>query len=125
MKVKVTLTAEDLISNKKTVLAEGAALYDGKRLLYKEKNTGAKHEITHTDEGLTIRRSGDVVSETFLPHHGQGTSSVISEYGTMQVDAICEYILINEDKWTVTYRIESQGDVSLHQRLEWHIDRFV
>lgn len=125
MKVKVKLTAEDLNSKKKIVLAEGAALYDGKRLLYKEKDTGAKHEVTYTEEGLTIRRSGDVISETFLPHHGCGTSSIISEYGTMEVDAVTEHILIGENNWIVTYRIESNGDVSLHQRLEWHIDRFV
>lgn len=125
MKVKVTLIAEDLNAGKKTKLAEGAALYDGKRLLYKEKDTAARHEIIQDHNGLTIKRNGDVISNTFLPYQGQGTSSVISEYGTMEVDAIAEHISVNENMWTVTYRIESQGDVTLHQRLEWHIDKFV
>lgn len=125
MKVKVTLIAEDLNAGKKTTLAEGVALYDGKRLLYKEKDTTARHEIIQDHNGLTIKRSGDVISNTFLPYQGQGTSSVISEYGTMEVDAIAEHISVNENMWTVTYRIESQGDVTLHQRLEWHIDKFV
>ena len=125
MKVRVRLTAIESATGKVTVLADGVALYDGKRLLYKEKGTGVKHEVTRTDKGLRIKRSADVTSVTDLPLKGRGSAKVISEYGVMEVEAVTESMTVDESCWVVEYRIESDGGSALHQRLEWHINHFV
>lgn len=125
MKVGLKLFSVNLDTNESQVLADCAALFDGKRLLYQEKDTGAKHQITLSDECLTIQRSADVTSITSLQKDGGGNTRIISEYGVMELDAVCEYMHVSDTLWSVVYRIESQGEVTLHQRLEWHISQFV
>ncbi|MGM9940489.1 MAG: DUF1934 family protein [Bulleidia sp.] len=125
MKVKLTLISRNADTGETAVLAEGPALFDGRRLLYTEKDTKAKHDI-HYDNGiLTITRSADVTSVTRLHENGNGTIQVISEFGTMELSAATEFMRIQDALWCVEYRVENQGEVSLRQRLEWHIDQFV
>ena len=125
MKVRLQLISVNLDTNESQVLADCAALFDGKRLLYQEKNTGAKHQITLSDECLKIQRNADVTSITALRKDGGGNTRIISEYGVMELDAVCEYMHLTDTLWTVVYRIENQGEVTLHQKLEWHMAQFV
>ena len=124
MKVTLKLISTDLESSKSQVLADTAALFDGRRLLYQEKDTKAKHQIIWGDDAVTIRREDEITSVTTLEKKGNGRTSIISEYGTMELDAVCEMILRTDTMWTVVYRIESQGETTLHQRLDWHITQF-
>ena len=125
MKVGLKLFSVNLDTDESQLLADCAALFDGRRLLYQEKDTGAKHQITLSDECLKIQRNADVTSITALRKDGGGNTRIISEYGVMELDAVCEYMHVSDTLWSVVYRIESQGEVTLHQRLEWHISQFV
>lgn len=125
MKVKVKLVATDLDTKEKQVLADTAALYDGKRLLYKEDETGAKHEITLEKDILTVKRTADITSITQLHRNGSGSTSIVSEYGIMELDVITETFRTSSSFWCVEYRVDNHGAPGLHQRLEWHIDAFV
>ena len=121
MKVRLKLISVDLDTQERKILADGAALFDGERLLYQEKDTGAKHQIIWKGDCMEIHRNAEITSITTLCKDGGGKTRIISEYGVMELDAVCEYIQSADTLWTVVYRIENQGDVTLHQRLEWHI----
>ena len=79
---------------------------------YKKEEKAASTEITERRIEIIDFLSGK---------DGGGKTRIISEYGVMELDAVCEYIHAADTLWTVVYRIENQGDVTLHQRLEWHI----
>ena len=121
MKVRLKLISVDLDTQERKILADGAALFDGERLLYQEKDTGANHQIIWNGDCMEIHRNAEITSITTLCKDGGGKTRIISEYGVMELDAVCEYIHTEDTLWTVVYRIENQGDVTLHQRLEWHI----
>ena len=121
MKVRLKLISVYLDTQERKILADGAALFDGERLLYQEKDTGAKHQIIWKGDCMEIHRNAEITSITTLCKDGGGKTRIISEYGVMELDAVCEYIHTADTLWTVVYRIENQGDVTLHQRLEWHI----
>lgn len=121
MKVRLKLISVDLDTQERKILADGAALFDGERLLYQEKDTGAKHQIIWKGDCMEIHRNAEITSITTLCKDGGGKTRIISEYGVMELDAVCECIHTADTLWTVVYRIENQGDVTLHQRLEWHI----
>lgn len=125
MKLRLQLISVNLDTNESQVLADCAALFDGKRLLYQEKDTGAKHQIIWKDDCMEIHRSAEITSITTLCKDGGGKTRIISEYGVMELDAVCEYIHTADTLWTVVYRIENQGEVTLHQKLEWHMAQFV
>lgn len=121
MKVGLKLFSVNLDTDESQLLADCAALFDGRRLLYQEKDTGARHQIILSEGCMQIRRDADVTSVTTLYKKGSGNTQILSEYGVMELDAVCEYMHVSDTLWSVVYRIESQGEVTLHQRLEWHI----
>lgn len=125
MKVGLKLFSVNLDTDESQLLADCAALFDGRRLLYQEKDTGARHQIILSEGCMQIRRDADVTSVTTLYKKGRGNTQILSEYGVMELDAVCEYMHVSDTLWSVVYRIESQGEVTLHQRLEWHISQFV
>ena len=125
MKVGLKLFSVNLDTDESQLLADCAALFDGRRLLYQEKDTGARHQIILSEGCMQIRRDADVTSVTTLYKKGSGNTQILSEYGVMELDAVCEYMHVSDTLWSVVYRIESQGEVTLHRRLEWHISQFV
>lgn len=125
MKVKVTLTGTDPETGKMKIIAQGPALFDGKRLLYSEEKTKAKHDIHYDNDVLTITRTGEMTSIIKLNGNGTGTVTIISEFGTMELKAITELLLVRDDLWCVEYRVESGDEPGEKMHMEWHIGQFV
>ena len=79
MKVRLKLISVDLDTQERKILADGAALFDGERLLYQEKDTGAKHQIIWKGDCMEIHRNAEITSITTLCKDGGGKTRIIAE----------------------------------------------
>ena len=87
MKCMVRLSRLDCVTGETEVIAEAPCLYDGKRLLYKENNTGARHMVALKENGLSIERTADVQSVLELVKEGASRCVIKSTYGVMELGA--------------------------------------
>lgn len=120
MKVLVRLKQYDLLENQMTVIAETRGLLRQNSLSYFEKG-GQRHDITFSEEGVVLKRSGEFGSETVLPSAGRGESRISSPYGMMRL----ETQLVRREKkagyWMVEYEIIGAGGPVSHMKLVWEL----
>lgn len=122
MRVHVKFTQYDLLENRSSVIADGNGILSGNRLLYPEKeNPSCRNEILFEEERIVLKRSADVSSETQLLKGKPGMARVISPYGEMFLETMLERFCRSESVWEAVYRILSDGEPVVYQRLVWEI----
>ena len=86
MEISVQLVQEDLLSHRKTILADGKGNYSNRVLTYQEKdNPHIKHEISFCDDYVILKRHAEIKTETYLVKLNLQTtlrSSIISHITT-------------------------------------------
>ncbi len=121
MKVRVKLVQKDLLENKESVIVDTIGLLNSDRLLYKEAETGAKHRVSFSSEGVVLERSAEVSSRSDLKLRQKGESVVSSPYGEMRFETYCRSLEKREDRWQVEYSILQQGEVVSDFILIWYL----
>ena len=61
MRITVKLIQHDLLEDKKQILLETNALYDGNTLRYREENEGGSHQVYFGDDYISFERVLDPV----------------------------------------------------------------
>ena len=122
MRVHVRFTKYDLLENRSSVIADGNGILSGSRLMYLEKeNPSAKNEILFEEGRIVLKRMADVSSETELLEGKPGMAKVTSPYGEMFLETMLERFRRSESVWEAVYRILSDGEPVVYQRLVWEI----
>ncbi|MDY3234664.1 MAG: DUF1934 family protein [Erysipelotrichaceae bacterium] len=122
MRVHVKFTQYDLLENRSSVIADGNGILSGSRLMYLEKeNPSAKNEILFEEGRIVLKRMADVSSETELLEGKPGMAKVTSPYGEMYLETSLERFSCSEKVWEAVYRILSDGEPVVYQRLVWEI----
>ena len=119
MKVSVRMIRRDMLTGDEEVLLETEGLLNGNRLLYRESDTARQSVIF--DEQIILQRNADVSSKTVLTYGKEGTSTVISEYGTMELKTRLLASHKSLQEWSVLYQVVSGSEIVLHQELVWQI----
>ena len=119
MKVSVRMIRRDMLTGEEEVLIETEGLLNGNRLLYRESDTARQSVIF--DEQIILQRHADVSSKTVLTYGKEGTSTVISEYGTMELKTRLLASHKSLQEWSVLYQVVSGSGIVLHQDLVWQI----
>lgn len=122
MRVHVKFTQYDLLENRSSVIADGNGILAGSRLMYLEKeNPSAKNEILFEEGRIVLKRMADVSSETELLEGKPGMAKITSPYGEMYLETSLERSSCSEEVWEAVYRILSDGELVVYQRLVWEI----
>lgn len=121
MRITVKLIQHDLLEDKKQILLETNALYDGNTLRYREGNDGGSHQVYFGDDMISFERKADVHTQITLYDHKDGESIVDSQYGKMYMQTrLCHAEKCNE-YWSVEYQLLANDNVVLHQKLRWEL----
>ncbi len=119
MRISVKLIQYDLLEDKKQILLETNALYDGNTLRYREGNDGGFHQVYFGDDLISFERKADVHTKITLFDDKNGESTVDSQYGKMYMHTrLCRAERCDE-YWSVEYQLISNDEVILHQKLRW------
>ncbi len=81
MRITVKLIQHDLLEDKKQILLETNALYDGNTLRYREENERGSHQVYFGDDYISFERKADVHTKITLFDDKDGESVVNSQYG--------------------------------------------
>lgn len=123
MKCMVRLSRLDCVAGKTEVIAEAPCLYDGKRILYKENNTGARHMVALRENGLSIERTGDVQSVLELTKEGASRCIVKSPYGIMELGAKLLTYTNSGDSVEAEYIILSGEETATRLKMMWELKK--
>ena len=113
MRITVKLIQHDLLEDKKQILLETNALYDGNILRYREGNDG--------DDMISFERKADVHTQITLYDHKDGESIVDSQYGKMYMQTRLCHAEKCDEYWSVEYQLLANDNVVLHQKLCWEL----
>ena len=119
MKVNIRMIRRDMLSNEEEVLLETEALLNGNRLLYRESET-ARQSVVFGPQ-IILERHADVSSETVLIPGREGTGTVTSEYGTMELKTRLIDFSRTPQEWSAEYQVYAGSEIALHQKLIWQI----
>ena len=119
MRISVKLTQHDLLEDKKQILLETNALYDGNTLRYREGNDGGVHQVYFGDDLISFERKADVHTKITLYDNRDGESTVDSQYGQMYMQTRLCHAEKCDEYWSVEYQLMSNDEVILHQKLCW------
>jgi len=119
MRISVKLIQYDLLEDKKQILLETNALYDGNTLRYREGNDGGFHQVYFGDDLISFERKADVHTKITLFDDKNGESTVDSQYGKMYMHTRLCHAERCDEYWAVEYQLISNDEVILHQKLRW------
>ena len=119
MRISVKLIQYDLLEDKKQILLETNALYDGNTLRYREGNDGGFHQVYFGDDLISFERKADVHTKITLFDDKNGESTVDSQYGKMYMHTRLCHAERYDEYWSVEYQLISNDEVILHQKLRW------
>lgn len=119
MRISVKLIQYDLLEDKKQILLETNALYDGNTLRYREENDGGFHKVYFGDDLISFERKADVHTKITLFDDKNGESTVDSQYGKMYMHTRLCHAERCDEYWSVEYQLISNDEVILHQKLRW------
>ena len=119
MRISVKLIQYDLLEDKKQILLETNALYDGNTLRYREGNDGGFHQVYFGDDLISFERKADVHTKITLFDDKNGESTVDSQYGKMYMHTKLCHAERCDEYWSVEYQLISNDEVILHQKLRW------
>ena len=119
MRISVKLIQYDLLEDKKQILLETNALYDGNILRYREGNDGGFHQVYFGDDLISFERKADVHTKITLFDDKNGESTVDSQYGKMYMNTRLCHAEKCDEYWSVEYQLISSDEVILHQKLRW------
>ena len=119
MRISVKLIQYDLLEDKKQILLETNALYDGNTLRYREGNDGGFHQVYFGDDLSSFERKADVHTKITLFDDKNGESTVDSQYGKMYMHTRLCHAERYDEYWSVEYQLISNDEVILHQKLRW------
>ena len=121
MRITVKLIQHDLLEDKKQILLETNALYDGNTLRYREGNDGGSHQVYFGDDMISFERKADVHTQITLYDHKDGESIVDSQYGKMYMQIRLCHAEKCDEYWSVEYQLLANDNVVLHQKLRWEL----
>ena len=121
MRISVKLIQYDLLEDKKQILLETNALYDGNTLRYREGNDGGSHQVYFGDDMISFERKADVHTQITLYDHKDGESIVDSQYGKMYMQTRLCHAEKCDEYWSVEYQLLANDNVVLHQKLRWEL----
>ena len=121
MRVRVKMYRQDLLENHQELFVDTVGILKDDQLSYFENDKKTKHVITFKDDRVVIERYGDVSTFTTLCTNVKSECLIRSEDGDMVLQAETENITRTKDKWIVAYRVLSDRDVVLHQRIRWEL----
>ena len=121
MRITVKLIQHDLLEDKKQILLETNALYDGNTLRYREGNDGGSHQVYFGDDMISFERKADVHTQIPLYDHEDGDSIVHSQYGKMYMQTRLCHAEKCDEYWSVEYQLLANDNVVLHQKLCWEL----
>lgn len=121
MRITVKLIQHDLMEDKKQILLETNALYDGNTLRYREGNDGGSHQVYFGDDMISFERKADVHTQITLYDHKDGESIVDSQYGKMYMQTRLCHAEKCDEYWSVEYQLLANDNVVLHQKLRWEL----
>ena len=121
MRVRVKMYRQDLLENHQELFVDTVGILKDDQLSYFENDKKTKHVITFKDDRVVIERYGDVSTFTTLCTNVKSECLIRSEYGDMVLQTETENITRTKDKWIVAYRVLSDRDVVLHQRIRWEL----
>jgi hypothetical protein len=119
MRITVKLIQHDLLEDKKQILLETNALYDGNTLRYREGNEGGSHQVYFGDDCISFERKADVHTKITLFDDKDGESVVNSQYGKMYMQTRLCHAEKCDAYWSVEYQLIMNQEVVLHQNLCW------
>ena len=119
MRISVKLIQYDLLEDKKQILLETNALYDGNTLRYREGNDGGFHQVYFGDDLISFECKADVHTKITLFDDKNGESTVDSQYGKMYMHTRLCHAERCDEYWSVEYQLISNDEVILHQKLRW------
>ena len=119
MRITVKLIQHDLLEDKKQILLETNALYDGNTLRYREGNEGGSHQVYFGDDCISFERKADVHTKITLFDDKDGESVVDSQYGKMYMQTRLCHAEKCDAYWSVEYQLIMNKEVVLHQNLRW------
>ena len=119
MRISVKLIQYDLLEDKKQILLETNALYDGNTLRYREGNDGGFHQVYFGDDLISFERKADVHTKITLFDDKNGESTVDSQYGKMYMHTRLCHAERCDEYWSVESQLISNDEVILHQKLRW------
>ena len=119
MRITVKLIQHDLLEDKKQILLETNALYDGNTLRYREDNEGGSHQVYFGDDCISFERKADVHTKITLCDDKDGESVVDSQYGKMYMQTRLCHAEKCDAYWSVEYQLIMNKEVVLHQNLRW------
>ena len=119
MRITVKLIQHDLLEDKKQILLETNALYDGNTLRYREENEGGSHQVYFGDDYISLERKADVHTKITLFDDKDGESVVDSQYGKMYMQTRLCHAEKCDAYWSVEYQLIMNKEVVLHQNLRW------
>ncbi|WP_314838413.1 hypothetical protein [Solobacterium moorei] len=122
MRISVKLIQYDLLEDKKQILLETNALYDGNTLRYREGNDGGFHQVYFGDDLISFERKADVHTKITLFDDKNGESTVDSQYGKMYMHTRLCHAERCDEYWSVEYQLISSDEVILHQKLRWEFN---
>ena len=119
MRISVKLIQYDLLEDKKQILLETNALYDGNTLRYREGNDGGFHQVYFGDDLISFERKADVHTKITLFDDKNGESTVDSQYGKVYMHTRLCHAERCDEYWSVEYQLILNDEVILHQKLRW------
>ena len=122
MRISVKLIQYDLLEDKKQILLETNALYDGNTLRYREGNDGGFHQVYFGDDLISFERKADVHTKITLFDDKNGESTVDSQYGKMYMHTRLCHAERCDEYWSVEYQLISNDEVILQQKLRWELN---
>lgn len=122
MEILVQLVQEDLLSHRKTILADGEGNYSNRVLTYQEKdNPHIKHEISFCDDYVILKRHAEIKTETYLRLNKRGIAKILSPYWEMKLDTKLEEYNRDADSIMIRYSIYQGNEVVTNQTLIWKL----
>ena len=122
MEISVQLVQEDLLSHRKTILADWKGNYSNRILTYQEKdNPHIKHEISFCDDYVILKRHAEIKTETYLRLNKRGIAKILSPYGEMKMDTKLEEYNRDVDSIMIRYSIYQGNEVVTNQTLIWKL----
>lgn len=125
MKKYIVVKQKHLYTNERYLMYEGQAFFSNKdgclSLSYKEKDSDTKVTIEARNDGLKIKRKGELVTQLSFEHNKTTTGSVMSEFGMFDIGVFTHKYIKKENIIAIEYDILSGDEVTDGYRILWVI----
>lgn len=109
----------DCMENTKIVFYEGQALISENSLFFCENEN--ENTFTYVADEFHIKRTGEVNTDVHLYLYQRGEATVESEYGLPVFDTEIVNYVVQDDDWTIEYKVLHGDDEVLHTKIECKI----